>query len=388
MPSHECSANLLNHMVRFVHTSDWQLGMTRHYLSPEAQARFTDARLQAIRTIGEVGRAAGAEFVLVAGDVFESNLVERQLVLRALEAMKEAGLPYYLLPGNHDPLAPGSVYLSPLFLGNCPANVFVLDGAPVPLAEGVTLLSAPWRSKRRQEDPIGEALSAAAGLSGVKILAGHGRCDIFAPNPADSDLIRIADSERAVTEGAVQYIALGDRHSLTSLSSSERIWYSGAPEPTEYRETDPGFVLLVDLDSDRASVEQRKVATWKFTETTFSVADAADAARLRSWLDGLPSKDRTVLNLGLEGTISLSVAAEIDAVIEHFRPMFAAIERRESDSDLIVVPAETDFGELALSGFAAEAARELAQRAGSGSEEASAGADALRLLHRLARGAA
>jgi hypothetical protein len=125
-------------------------------------------------------------------------------------------------------------------------------------------------------------------------------------------------------------------------------------------------VLLVDLDSDGVSVEQRKVATWKFTETTFSVADAADAARLRSWLDGLPSKDRTVLNLGLEGTISLSVAAEIDAVIEHFRPMFAAIERRESDSDLIVVPAETDFGELALSGFAAEAARELAQRAGNG----------------------
>ena len=27
--------------VRFVHTSDWQLGMTRHFLKGEAQARYT-----------------------------------------------------------------------------------------------------------------------------------------------------------------------------------------------------------------------------------------------------------------------------------------------------------------------------------------------------------
>ena len=30
-------------MTKFVHTGDWQLGMTRHFLSDEAQARFTAA---------------------------------------------------------------------------------------------------------------------------------------------------------------------------------------------------------------------------------------------------------------------------------------------------------------------------------------------------------
>ena len=39
-------------MVRFVHTSDWQLGMTRHFLEGEAQARYTAARIDAIRSIG------------------------------------------------------------------------------------------------------------------------------------------------------------------------------------------------------------------------------------------------------------------------------------------------------------------------------------------------
>jgi hypothetical protein len=33
-------------------TADWQLGMTRDFLSDEAQARFTAARIEAITTIG------------------------------------------------------------------------------------------------------------------------------------------------------------------------------------------------------------------------------------------------------------------------------------------------------------------------------------------------
>lgn len=44
-------------MIRFIHTSDWQLGMTRHFLSPDAQARFTAARIDAIKTIGSLAES-------------------------------------------------------------------------------------------------------------------------------------------------------------------------------------------------------------------------------------------------------------------------------------------------------------------------------------------
>ena len=30
--------------MRFVHTADWQLGMTRHFLAGEAQPRYSAAR--------------------------------------------------------------------------------------------------------------------------------------------------------------------------------------------------------------------------------------------------------------------------------------------------------------------------------------------------------
>ena len=89
-------------MLRFLHTADWQLGMTRRYLGAEAQARFTQARLDAIGRLGEAARAHACACMVVAGDTFDSNLVDRQILLRAMEALARVPVPELLLPGNHD----------------------------------------------------------------------------------------------------------------------------------------------------------------------------------------------------------------------------------------------------------------------------------------------
>ena len=375
-------------MVRFIHTSDWQLGMTRRFLSPEAQSRFTDARIQAIRSIGEASRAHEAAFVVVAGDVFESNMVDRQLVLRSLEALREAGVRFYLLPGNHDPLAAGSVFTSPVFVTNCPTNVTVLDGTPIEAVPGVHILSSPWRSKKMTEDAIASTYAAASALEGLKIVVGHGQAEPFAPDPEKAEIIRMDALEAGLSSGAVHYIALGDRHSRTSVGESGRAWYSGAPEPTEYRETDPGQVLVVTLESDNITVEPVRVASWRFVEQTkVAIEGAADVARLRAYLDGLPSKERTILNLGFEGTTSLQVSAELDAVIDGCRPMFAAIERRPSDNQLVVIPDAMDFSGLGLSGFAHAATQELGALAALPGEPGREAREAVGLLYRLAKGA-
>lgn len=375
-------------MVRFLHTSDWQLGMTRRFLTPEAQSRFTDARIQAIRTIGAVARERSAQFVVVAGDVFESNLVDRQLVLRTLEALREAAVTFYLLPGNHDPLDAGSVFRANAFVNNRPSNVIVLDGEAIEVAPDAWIVPAPWRSKKQTCDPIAEACSAAADLVGTKIVVGHGGSDAYAPDPDRADLIRTAAAEACIASGAVHYIALGDRHSRTAIGSTGRIWYSGAPEPTEYRENDPGLVLDVTLDANAIQVEPVKVATWRFTESTeVAIDSAADVERLRTWLDGLTGKERTILNLGFTGTVSMAVAAALDETIEDFRPMFGAIETRTGDSNLVVMPSESDFSSLGLSGFAASAAEELGDLAAQPGGQSREARDALALLHRLVRAA-
>ena len=94
----------------FIHTSDFQLGMTRWFLKGEAQGRFNDDREAAIMRLGELAKDTGAEFIVVAGDVFEHNALSREILARATEMFKRLPVPVYVLPGNHDPLVADSVF--------------------------------------------------------------------------------------------------------------------------------------------------------------------------------------------------------------------------------------------------------------------------------------
>jgi len=90
-------------VTTFIHTSDFQLGMTRWFLKGEAQGRFNDDREAAIVRLGELAKDTGADFIVVAGDVFEHNALSREILARATEMFKRLPVPVYVLPGNHDP---------------------------------------------------------------------------------------------------------------------------------------------------------------------------------------------------------------------------------------------------------------------------------------------
>ena len=169
--------------MRFLHTGDWQLGMTRHFLDDGAQARFTEARFQAVVRMAEIAREEGCAFAVVAGDVFETNQVGRETVRRALEALRAWTVPVYLLPGNHDPLDGASVYSRGMFLDEKPDTVRVLrDVGPhrVPEAPGVELVGLPWHSKRPAFDPV----AVWRGLPPAehpRVLVAHGAIDALTP---------------------------------------------------------------------------------------------------------------------------------------------------------------------------------------------------------------
>jgi DNA repair exonuclease SbcCD nuclease subunit len=88
-------------MVRLIHSADWQIGMTRHFLTPEAQNRYSEARLESIRSIAELATREACDFVVIGGDVFESNQLDRQVASRALDAMAAFNVPVFLANVPH-----------------------------------------------------------------------------------------------------------------------------------------------------------------------------------------------------------------------------------------------------------------------------------------------
>jgi DNA repair exonuclease SbcCD nuclease subunit len=56
-------------------------------------------------------KALQAEVTLLAGDTFENNQLSAALLDRARCLLAEAGMPVVILPGNHDPALPDSVFV-------------------------------------------------------------------------------------------------------------------------------------------------------------------------------------------------------------------------------------------------------------------------------------
>jgi len=371
---------------RFLHTSDWQLGMTRHFLSEGAQERYCQARFDAIRALGRIAAEEDCRFMLVCGDAFESNQVDRKTVARAMEALKDVTVPVYLLPGNHDPLNAASVYRSSTFIERKPDHVHVIENAnPIPVADGLEIVGAPWMSKRPAANPILEVLNALPPAEGVKrICAGHGAVDLLTPDSDAFGIIEVAAMERALNEGKIHFVALGDRHSVTKVGAGGRIWYSGTPESTDFAETDSGSALIVEVGEDQVAVRVVEVGQWRFVERVrVDVNTPDDVESLRQWLELVENKERTVVRLHLIGSLSLSSHALLHSHLEAAADLFGALDGREDG--LVVTPDDSDFADLGFSGFAGQTTERLRSKIAEGGDEAAVARAALSLLLRLAR---
>ena len=190
----------------FIHTSDFQLGMTRWFLKGEAQGRFNDDREAAIMRLGELAEDTGADFIVVAGDVFEHNSLSREILARATEMFKRLPVPVYVLPGNHDPLVADSV-----FYKTSADNVHVIaDSQPIEVAPGVELVGAPYLSKRAnqtQRIPGSQPCVRCVGCL-VQVLTDT------APDAAEARLQRVDDGLRPGFHGPLRQSRIAEQNPL------------------------------------------------------------------------------------------------------------------------------------------------------------------------------
>ena len=290
--------------------------------------------------------------MVVCGDVFESNQVQRQVLVRAFEKMAAfPQLTFFLLPGNHDPLDASSIYSSPTFIERCPENVKVLKGfEPVQAVPGVELIPVPWPNKHPTTDLVEAACGRLEQTSSLRIIVGHGAIDSMSPDPNDPKAIALERLEERISAGLIHYVALGDRHSATNVGTTGRVYYSGAPEPTDYDETDPGNVLIVDLGADHVDVVVKHLGTWRFRSRDWQMSSDKDIEAIEEWLSSLEDKDRTIVKVSMVGQVSVDQKARLDELLEHHADLLAAIETWERHSDLVVIPDDADLDHFGLSG--------------------------------------
>lgn len=378
------------HSTRFLHTSDLQLGMTRWFLEGEAQARFDDARIRAIGRLGEIATHHGCAFIVVAGDVFEHNSLNQRTTGRALDALRQLPVPVYLLPGNHDPLVADSIF----YRTEGEGIHVITDTEPVEVAEGVELVGAPLTAKRATTDLVRAALEPLTPTDGIRVAVGHGQAESRG-NDASPDLIDLTYVEQRLADGTIDYLALGDTHSTRPVGATRRVWFSGAPETTDFHdltegveggETDSGNALVVTVEKAAATdatvgVEKVPVGQWIFEALTREVSSVEDVEEFLDALRAYPDKSTTVIKYALRGTLDMTATRRLESGLDELRPVFAALYERDRLMDLHLEPGAEELASLDISGFAASTLEELIGRA----EADPAARDAVNLMFRLTK---
>lgn len=367
--------------VRFIHSSDWQVGKVFRFVDDATMGLLQEARLTTITRLGELADEHGARHVLVAGDVYDMEALSPRSLNQPLERMRKfEAIHWHLLPGNHDPHRPSGIW-DQLLRKGVPDNVRI-HIAPEPVTidnDSLVLLPAPLHHRRTLQDPTAymDDLDLPDGL--VRIGLAHGTVTGFGSD--EKGVSNYIAPDRPARAG-LSYLALGDWHGQKKIN--DRCWYSGTPETDAFDVLDGGRVLLVEIEGPSALPKVTPLSTGYYTwiklqEKINSRADIdCFEEKLRRIGDDL---NRVLVELKAEGTLSLENRQHFEKQIRD-TVSAALCCLRIDDRRLFPKPTAEDLDQIDRGGFVRTAAEVLRRKAEEGAEgERELAAEALQRLY-------
>ena len=289
-------------LVSFLHTADWQIGMKASRVADAAE-NVRKARIDAAQQLIRMASQLQVDFVLIAGDLFENNLVHNEAAHRVAEALSACSpIPVYVLPGNHDPLTADSIYSRSAFTDYLPSNVHILrTSEPVVPVPGVVLLPAPVMSKESYNDPTEQfRMPSEIGEDSILIGIAHGSLRI--PGKfQDNDFPIALDAAQRL---GLDYLALGHWHSFY-VHNDMRTVYAGTHEPTGFDDQCSASAAHVTIKARGSSPDIERLDTGTLSWQTLELNVAGDpdqvAARVKHEVDKVQDPSETLLRLVLKG---------------------------------------------------------------------------------------
>ncbi|RTZ92551.1 MAG: DNA repair exonuclease [Deltaproteobacteria bacterium] len=296
--------------MKFIHTADWQIGMKAVHVGQAAET-VREERLKAIERIVKISKDKKAEFILVAGDTFEDNAVSSLLVQRVADILAKADVPIFMIPGNHDPLVPGSVWEHPAW-EKC-KNVRILrEESPVEIPGGI-LYPCPVKEKYSRKDPTAW-IPPDKEIEGIRIGMAHGTVEGVQQEEMDYPIPR-----DAATRAGLDYLALGHWHSMTLYEDGDganRMAYSGTHETTRFGERDSGNILIVEISEKGAAPRITSIHTsdlfWRTVE--YEIKEPGYLPELRERIEDFDYSERILLNVKLSGLLYAGEVEEIKRI--------------------------------------------------------------------------
>lgn len=400
-------------MVRFLHAADLHLGLRITRFDESTCDRIGEARFAALEQLRKKAADVAADFVLIAGDVFDDHsvtLADARRAFAILESSKDS-CPVFIIPGNHDPLVPGGVWDRDPWRREQPhlRVHFLKDATPHVMSDlPVTIFPCPLRQRRSTDDPTSwiERHARTNDARMIRIGLAHGSLNIM-PLPEDDHLIR----RDAASHYSLDYLALGHWHKQTRHACAdgvERTAYSGSHEPMRFpgmegaistgwssysadgdaerfRDDGDGTALVVTIERAGAPPELERVSVgrlrWAAQQRDLTTQPLRD---LISEYSSCQNPEKTLLRLTLCGVVEPHVHARIEELRQVVENRYHAGSSLDADA-VLIEPRPEQLAEIVGIGVLSRVLERLKEDALSSEANVRQVADcSLRLLYRIA----
>ncbi len=311
-------------VIRIVHTADIHLDAC--FAGERLPAAFGNRRRQSLRDVTHaiLRRASEwpADVVLLAGDVFEHDRVSTDTLAFLKSTFAEiAPILVFIAPGNHDPLVPGSGYLTESW----PENVVIFDSPEwqahaldtVPLTVHGFAFDGPEIS----QNPFGTLQVPEDGR--VHVAVAHGsEMGSLPPGKGAYAPFHAVDAATA----NLSYLALGHYHAMKIIEGdfATRMAYAGAPEGHGFGETGAHYYLEVEIEGNEVAVRPVQSSRVEYSVHTIDCSDFATSQQIVESVRALPKPDNgaRIARVTLVGESRSDWHHEIPSVRDALEPDF------------------------------------------------------------------
>ncbi len=307
--------------LKLLHTADWHLGRRFPSFDEADRLKLMRSRLDAVRRVLDLAEQYAVDAILCAGDVFDDPSPDQvwwQGLVDALNERDRGERPLILLPGNHDPLTPKSIWAadSPLRAA-LPRWVHVVDreGWQHELADGAVLYASPCTSQAGSDDLAMRLPAREAGDERIRVGMVHGRTF-----QAEGYQTNFPISPEAAKKRGFDYLAIGDLHAWELAHDNPPTVYPSSPEPTTFGEPDSGYCAVVSFRrrNRHARVLKERVGRWVWRQEV--VTDLAELRALRESQD----LGQTVLRLTVDMKVPLAEFEQVQRILDELKGTEAA----------------------------------------------------------------
>ena len=365
--------------VKFIHTSDWQIGKVFRFVDNATMGLLQEARLRSISRLGELAGEHGAAHVVVAGDVYDMEALsprslnptlgtDARFLKRPLASV--AGQPRSAPPQRTLGSAPPQGFAENVIAHVVPEPAVVEN-------EGFVLLPAPLFHRLTLDDLTAymDDVDLPEGL--VRVGLAHGTVRGFGSD--DRDVANFIAPDRPRLAG-LSYLALGDWHGQKQIN--DRCWYSGTPEIDAFDVVGGGQALLVEIEGPNAVPAVTSIPTGQYTWVRHSeqIGSHADIDHLAEKLRGTADElDRVLVHLDVEGALSLEDRQYFqEQIVDGVSAALCFM--RVDDRRLFAKPTAEDLDRIDRGGFVRTAAEQLKRLADEGEGDGGIAAAALERL--------